>query len=210
MKITGLNDTIDWYDQNSEQYAKGLYAVTPEASIGDVIKYLPPNSYVLEAGCGPGRETQFLRAKGLKTTGIDLSKGLLEIARKMNPETEYVQGNFLKLPFPENTFDGVWSHASLVHLETIEDVKKALEEFHRVLKTGGIVFVKVKEQQGEEKTAVVADALSNHERFFRYYTMEEMTDLLTEAGFEILETMKRGDDHGRPEVSWIEIIAKKM
>ncbi|MDD5068250.1 MAG: class I SAM-dependent methyltransferase [Candidatus Pacebacteria bacterium] len=210
MKVEGFKDTIDWYDNNSEQYAKGLYEVSPTASIQAFLEHIPQDAYVLEAGCGPGRESKIFHEKGIKTVGIDMSEGLLEVARKMNPETEFVKGNFLELPFPDATFGAVWAHASLVHLETIEDAKKALEEFHRVLKSGGTLLVKVKAQTGEDKTAVVTDTLSKHDRFFRYYTPENMEALLIEAGFEIISNTMLEDDHGRSEVKWIQVIVKKL
>ena len=98
--------------------------------------------------------------------GIDLSKSLIEIARNKHPDIEFRQGNILNLPFEDESFDGVWTHASLVHLETTEEVVRALREFNRVLKPGGVMHVFVKQQLGNEKTSVVSDTLSGHERFF--------------------------------------------
>jgi ubiquinone/menaquinone biosynthesis C-methylase UbiE len=210
MKVKGLADTIDWYDNNADKYAEELHKVAPIESIDSFINYLPKGAYILEAGCGPGRETKIFTEKRIKTCGIDLSEGLLEIARKINPDTEYIKGSFLQLPFPNETFDGVWAHASLVHLETIEDVESALNEFCRVLKNKGILFVGTKMQIGEEKTAIVSDTLSNHERFFRYYKSEEISNYIKEAGFEIMESIVREDGHGRKEVQWIKIIARKL
>lgn len=209
MEIKGLKDTIDWYDNNAETYNKGLSKNGPVDDVEAFLKYLSPDAYVLEVGCGPGRESTLFKENGIRTVGVDISKGLLEIARQNNPDIEYIEANFLSLPFVDSTFDGVWSHASLVHLEKIEDVQTALTEFSRVLKDEGILYVSVKEQT-EEKTAVVTDSLSNHNRFFRYYTLQELTDLITNAGFEILNTELKEDAHGRVEVRWIEIIGKKI
>ena len=209
MKVHGFDDTIKWYDDNSEKYSEDLYKSIPLDSVDEFMKYIPPDAYILEAGCGPGRETKIFTQKGIKTTGIDLSEGLLKIAKKNNPNTEYIKGNFLDTPFEDETFDGVWSHASLVHLEDINDVKKALKEFFRITKKGGFIFVKVKEQAGEKKTAVVTDTLSNHDRFFRYYIAQELVELVTKEGFRVVSNLKREDGHGRPEVQWLEVIAKK-
>jgi len=209
MKIIGFKDTIDWYDNNSKQYSDGLHTTFPTASFETFLKYIKSGDYVLEAGCGPGRETKQFSLRGIKTIGVDISEGLITIAKKNNPETEYILCNFLQLPFSKETFDGVWAHASLVHLETIDEVKQALKEFYRVLKKDGYVLIKVKEQVGNEKTAVVSDTLSKHERFFRYYSREEMMNLVTEAGFKIVDNLIQEDDHGRKEVSWIQIIAQK-
>ena len=96
-----------------------------------------------------------------------------------------------------------------MHLETIKDVKKALAEFYRVLRPRGVLYVSVKAQMGDEKMAVVSDSLSKHERFFRYHTEEELTALIEGAEFGVIETSIEDDMHGRSEVQWLEIIARK-
>ncbi len=209
MKITGFDDTIEWYNSNSDTYAQKLSQVSPDENVDDFVAYLPANSLVLEVGCGPGRETALFSKRGIKTVGIDISSGLLEVARKANPATTYIEGNFLHLSFPNEHFDGVWSHASLVHLEQLEDAATALSEFHRVLKPNGVLYLFVKERVGEAATEVVTDSLSNHERFFRYYSIEELSVLVKQARFDILGVKQKADAHGRTEVTWIQIIASK-
>lgn len=210
MKIEGMKDTINWYDKNADNYAKSLYEVAPMDAIEAFIKHLPKNAHILEAGCGPGRESVIFKKKGIKTTGVDLSQELLRIAEKNNPGVEYIKTNFLNLPLKNNIFDGIWAHASLVHLETILDVQKALKEFNRVLKLGGFLLVEVKEKTDKKETAIIVDSLSNHERFFRYYTKEGIQKLIKEAGFEIINFTMREDQYGRSEVKWIEVIGKKL
>src|SRR5690606_8332356 len=119
--------------------------------------------------------------------------------------------DMLNLSFDEDSFNGVWSNTSLLHFESIEDVKKALREFHKVLKEKGILHVLVKAQTGTEKTAIVKDTLAEHDRFFQYFTLEEMRKLLTEANFEIIlleqyaESEKK--ENARPEVQLIRALA---
>ncbi len=48
----------------------------------------------------------------------------LEEAEKRSKNIEYVEGDITAMKFPDASFDGLWSHASLVHLESIEDVEK--------------------------------------------------------------------------------------
>jgi len=204
-----LAGTVEWYDQNADAYAAQLNTAMPVAAIERFVKTLPPNAYVLEAGCGPGRETRGFAERNVRTTGVDLSEGLLAVAREANPGTEYVRADFRELPFEDETFDGVWAHASLVHLDTLADAEAALAEFNRVLKSGGVVYVAVKEKVGDADTAVVTDTLSNHDRFFRYYTSDGLAQLLTRHGFGILESGHEEELHGRAEVKWIYVIARK-
>jgi len=210
MKIEGFKDTIEWYDQNAEKYADSAEKVAPIKFIEQFLSMLPESPKVLDAGCGSGRDSRILNEKGAKVTGLDISKGLLEEAEKRGKDIEYIQGDITSMKFPDSSFDGLWSHASLVHLDSIEDVEKTLGEFNRVLKSGGILHIFTKKQLGEDKTAIVSDSLSNHDRFFRYYTKEELSNLVTKAGFGDLDISFASDPHGRKEVTWILLFGKKI
>ena len=201
--------TIDWYNQNAEQYAINSQEVFYDDAAKLFLAKLPENPQVLEAGCGEGRDAALLTRSGAKVIGLDLSTGLLEVARRQYPEIEFIEGNLLALPFNDQQFDGVWAHASLVHLETLEDVQSVMREFNRVLKTNGTLYLYVKKQTGESDTAVVADSLSQHERFFRYYTDELLRNLLSQHGFTVSSIETKADKHGRPEVIWLEVFAVK-
>jgi ubiquinone/menaquinone biosynthesis C-methylase UbiE len=213
MSVTGLEDTIKWYDEHAEQYAEAGASYFDINHITTFAKRLPEDATVLDAGCGAGRDADILRKQNLKVTGIDLSSGLLEVAKKKFPEITFVEGNLLSLPFEETSFDGVWSNTSLLHLETEEDVKQALSEMYRVLKKPGLLHVVVKAQTGENKTAVVSDKLSGHDRFFQYFIADELSQLLTEARFTIVQVTEYSETdtipHGRPEVKLIWCLAQK-
>ncbi|MGH9857046.1 MAG: class I SAM-dependent methyltransferase [Acidobacteriota bacterium] len=155
-----------------------------------------------------GERRTYFFSRGAKVTGIDISQGLLSMAKEHFPQITFATGDFRELPFADETFDGVWAHAALVHLETVGDVKKSLQEFYRVLKKHGILHVYVKEQRSKEKTAIVSDQLSQHERFFRYFTEEEMQGYLKETGFTTKEITIR-HSKSRKGLSWICIFAEK-
>ena len=209
MDIIGNKDTINWYNENAHKYAADTDHITFEAAAGDFLERLVPNPKILDAGCGSGRDSATLTNLGAEVTGIDLSRGLIDIAKHKRPGITFIEGSFLDIPYENETFDGVWSHASVVHLDTIEDVKRALNEFHRVLKPGGQLYLLVKKQTSKEKTAVVSDSLSNHERFFRYYTEGELTTLLEESDYRLREIATEDDPHGREEIKWIKVFARK-
>lgn len=213
MKVTGFQDTINWYDRNAEGYAKSLNQLGNTEQINQFVKLLPKGAKVLDAGSAGGRDTNLLSLKGLDVIGLDISKGLLSIARKNYPHLKFIEGNFLSLPFKNDSFDGVWSHASLVHLETIDDVRKALSEFFRVLKLNGVLHVLVKAQIGNNKTQVISDSIIKHNRFFQYFKEDEIKKLIQDTGFNIIyfEHYREIDKNpkGRKDTQWYLTLAKK-
>ncbi len=205
-----FSNTIEWYNNNAEEYSKKLTTATSAEAVAEFIAAVQTvGSEILDAGCGDGRYTAELARQGADVVGLDLSAGLLDVAKKNAPEVKFVQGDFTKLPFEKESFAGVWAHASLVHLPTPELVKQSLQEFNRVLKPDGGLHIKVKKQTGPNETEVVSDSLSEHDRFFRYYTEDGLKVLLEEAGFTVEELYREGDAHGRLEVSWLVILARK-
>jgi ubiquinone/menaquinone biosynthesis C-methylase UbiE len=209
MDIKGFKDTIDWYDKNADSYAAAANKIDFSEVIAIFLKKLPPNPRVLDAGCGSGRDSRGLKDGGAIVTGLDISEGLLVVARRDNPDITFVKGNFTDLPLESNSFDGIWAQASLVHLETIEEVQKTLREFYRVLNPGGFIWICVKKSEGDEKTAIVTDKVSNHDRFFRYYDPGELAGLLKDAGFEVGHHKIVDDPCGREEVKWIWFTVQK-
>lgn len=214
MQIKGWKDTIDWYDQNAEQYSRSVMSLYPPKDMDEFVALLPQQAKILDAGCGPGRDTNLFAQKGFQAEGLDISKGLIEVARKQFPQLKFAMGNLVDLPYKDSSFDGVWANASLLHFETIEEVKKAISEFNRVLKSGGILHVLVKAQTGKDKTAVVTDSLSKHDRFFQYFILDEIQNLIKEAGFKVIKIEQNKETvrnpNGRPGVEWIRVLAKKV
>jgi ubiquinone/menaquinone biosynthesis C-methylase UbiE len=209
MKIHGFKDTIAWYNSNAQLYSKNITSHPPIEDINKMISLLPQHTTVLDAGCAAGRDCQVFYDKQINIVGIDISKGLLEEARTNNPQIEFVEGNLLNLPFADTSFGGVYSHASLLHLETVEEVRKALQEYNRVLVPHGILYLYVKKNTTNQKFAIVNDILSGHDRFFQYFTLEEIDTLIKQAHFEKIELYESADPTGRKEVTWITCFAKK-
>ena len=133
MKITGFQDTIDWYKNNIQAYTKGYYKYGKGSEFKIFSEFIPKHGKVLDAGCAAGRDSKYLVEEGLDVSGVDLVEEFVEKAKQHVPEGKFLKASFLNLPFGDSVFDGVWSNASLLHFESVEDVKKALREFYRVL-----------------------------------------------------------------------------
>ena len=107
----------------------------------EIRQRVPPGSRILEAGCGLGQWVLFLNQQGYHTSGLDISGETIERLRRAFPACDWRQGDVRALPFSEGCFDAVLSWGVIEHFE--EGPQTALEEFRRVLRPGGLLFVTV-------------------------------------------------------------------
>ncbi|MBW4614646.1 MAG: methyltransferase domain-containing protein [Desmonostoc vinosum HA7617-LM4] len=105
--------------------------------------YLHPGMKLLDCGCGPATITLgFAKALAPGTvTGIDREASQIRIAAESAvtqgiSNANFLEANIYALPFPDNSFDAIFSHALFEHLQ---QPAKALQELWRVLKPGAII-----------------------------------------------------------------------
>lgn len=103
------------------------------ARLGDVC-----GRQILDLGCGHGMAAVVLGRRGARVTGLDLSTGYLSEARqraRANGVTvDWVAADAERLPFADETFDGIWGNAILHHI----DLERIGRELARVLRPGGV------------------------------------------------------------------------
>lgn len=110
----------------------------------DAILDMIPVNYkyknVLDYGCGTALFYPRIKKRNKKAsyTGIDLSKEMLDAARKKHKGIELIEADAEKLPLPKESFDLVIGRGILHHLPNPE---KGLKEVGRVLKKKGIVVI---------------------------------------------------------------------
>ena len=109
------------------------------------LPFLKAGLKVLDCGCGPGTITRDIaqRIAPGHATGLDFNPSQIEKAVRDAEAAgirnmDFRQGSAYELPFAEDTFDAVFSHALLEHLR---EPGKAVAEFRRVLKPGGVLGV---------------------------------------------------------------------
>lgn len=119
---------------------------TAERSCAFFRQHVGPASRILDCGCGPGSITIGLArwAPDGQTVGVDLGAEQLEGARALARQlgvhnVAFRQGNIFALPFPDESFDVVFSQTVLFHVPHPE---KALAEIKRVLRPGGLVALR--------------------------------------------------------------------
>lgn len=93
---------------------------------------------LLDAGCGAGLFTSMVIETGADAIGVDAAPGLLEIARRRNPHTNFLEEDLEALPFTDNSFQVVTGFNSFQYAGNFE---KAVIEAKRVLKPGGRLVI---------------------------------------------------------------------
>lgn len=99
---------------------------------------------VLDNGCGPGRHAMYFAKEGLSATGMDKSDQarnyLTAWAKEENLPVAVVEGDILRMPFQNESFDCVLDYNASYHM-CAEDFYRAIGEIRRVLKKGGELYM---------------------------------------------------------------------
>ncbi|MGM1064613.1 class I SAM-dependent DNA methyltransferase [Saccharothrix sp. Mg75] len=143
------------------------------------IDAVPRDGLVLDLGCGVGRDSEYLTARGATVIAGDLSERMLEMTRSRCDAVEVVQLDLLSLPFRGGVFGGVWACASVLHLPRRHHLE-VFRELGRVLGPGGAVSISFKE--GEAEGWMDGGRLSL-QRWFSLRTRASVVSELQVAGF---------------------------
>lgn len=141
----------------------------------------PRDRVILDAGCGTGGNLEWLAryAGNGRVVGIDLVSTALEFCRKRAHE-HLALASATGLPFADKSFDLVTSFDVLVQIPGPGADERAMREMFRVLKPGGIAFM---------RGAAFEWMKSGHDRALgteRRYDLDELREKLKRAGFEVL------------------------
>jgi len=189
-------------DDAADHYHRLEFEVTEEY----LNELMPPSGRVLDAGCGAGRYTQWLLARGYKTVALDLTPGHVAFVEDRfggHPNLlEATEGSVLAMPYNDGEFDAVLCTGGVLSHLLAPDRVPALRELARVAKAGAPIFVSVIGRWGVFNTyALVEPAVLRDEPdyirglwetgedhnwcrcggYAHYYTVDEALALLAKA-----------------------------
>lgn len=206
------------YQETKENYEKGVtwhiqksLTYHWEKQITTFVKELKGKK-ILDAGCGGGRDIQEFVNRGFTVDGIDYSHKTITQCKKavqiLSPRVRLYVRDIRETKLSSAQYDGVWACASLLHLQK-QDIPLALREWKRLLKKDGVLFVSVKEGQGE---VMLPDKIGK--RFFSFFAIDEIKNLVKAEGFTVFQVeriedaMLTGKNTGA--TVWICVFAKKL
>ena len=199
-KTGDMNDdaTKENYETANDWHVQKSLAHSWAREIDHFLSFnIPKSGRVLDAGCGgSGRDIGEFRKRGIIADGLDYSHAAIESLRSHFPDGNFYEASITDTGLDDAVYDGVWACATILNL-SIHDAKKALFEFKRILKKGGVLFISVKEGTGEQ---MVPDRAG--ERFFKFFTQDELHELVENSGFQI-EKVEIIESSIQKETRWI-------
>ncbi|NYI07542.1 class I SAM-dependent methyltransferase [Allostreptomyces psammosilenae] len=156
----------------------------------------PGTGPVADLGCGPGRVTAHLHTLGVDAFGIDLSPGMITVARRTHPELRFDVGSMTALELADDSLGGIVAWYSTVHTPP-EVLPTVFAECHRVLAPGGHMLLAFK--VGDLRRHM--DQAYGHEVSLDVYWMppEQVSELMGGAGLVMDARMIREpDEQERP------------
>lgn len=177
--INTINTVKQFYDANATAFSKTRNFPWPSTST--FLHSLPIGSYVLDVGCGNGRN--MFERKDIHMTGLELSTELCKVVQSRGGNV--VHGSMTSIPFPNQTFDVVMAIASYHHLSTDQERTQAIREFYRVLRPNGILYLHVwameqpsySRRKFTKRDEIVPWKNNDGEMFYRYYHIYREGDL---------------------------------
>lgn len=209
-----IAETKNYFSENAEAFSGSRNYLWPE--LEDLKKYTKEGERILDLGCGNGRLFElFSGEKSIEYIGLDSSEEFIAKAREKYGN-HFKVADLLKIPFPDNHFDSIWSVAVLPHIPSKQFRIKALREIERVLKKNGQVIIicwnlyqlrylrillkfTIRKLVGlsklDFKDILLTPKKMGIRRYYHAFTRRELKKLLKETGFSIkkIEFLKRKD-----------------
>ena len=174
----------------------------PDAKMRLALPYLKPKMRILDLGCGPGRYYE-LMPKGVEYVGLDISKGLLMLAKNHYPKAKFINGDMTneRVWKKVGKFDAIFVFACFHHLMSVKDREKTTKFIYEHLKDSGILMIVVwnllpekydKYRQKDEKQLKIPWHISNGKKIIKTinrdcyaFDPEELKKLVEKQGFKV-------------------------
>ena len=181
------------YNDIAKEYDRDFSTDTSDNKYIDIFLDSLDGLRVLDAGCGCGRDYKYMVQKGFSVDGIDLSSGMLKIAKEKIPNGKFELMDMADLTYPDDKYDGILCNHSFFHIP-VKEIPKTLLNFKRVLKNNGKLLLILNEGVGE--TMVEEPYRPGTYVYMNYFSIEQIKNLLQKYEFKIISAtrVKCADD----------------
>lgn len=193
------HNTLTYYDNHADEFYRSTVSVEFTAMQDRFLEKLKKGSYILDFGCGSGRDTKYFLERGYY---VDATDGSAELCKRASQYTgiQVKQMLFEELSVVDK-YDGIWACSSVLHLP-IDELKKVMQRMMAALKKNGIIYTSFKYGTFSGK---------RNGRFFTDMTETTFADLLQGViGLEVEEQWVSSDVRPeRSEEKWLNLILRK-
>lgn len=193
------NHTLVYYDKHANEFYKSTVNVEFVATQNQFLSKLKKGSYILDFGCGSGRDAKYFLEHSYRVDAVDGSIELCKLARG------YAGIEVKNMLFHEleevDKYDGIWACSSILHLP-VDELVDVMRKMRIALKENGIVYTSFK---------YGTFAGERNGRFFTDMTEQTFAEFLSKIkGLEIEEQWITSDVRpGRGEERWLNLILRK-
>jgi len=133
------------YDRVAEEYARRIFdelqhKLMDRELLDRFVRDTRGRSEICDMGCGPGQVARYLKDAGASVFGLDLSPGMLQQARKLNPDIEFREGNMMALDLANASLAGIAAFYAIVNIPR-KSLPVVFRELLRVLQPGGLLLL---------------------------------------------------------------------
>ena len=194
------NKTINYYNKYTKSFIQTTRSVDFTNIQNKFLSYLPSGAFILDFGCGSGRDTKYFLKRNYNVTAIDGSEEICKEASK------YTGIKVKQMLFEElndqNIYDGIWACASILHLSK-SDLFLVFHNMNKALKENGIIYTSFTygEFEGERSG-----------RYFTDFTEETFGKFMKQIdGLSIKEVWITADVRpDRGDEKWLNMILRKI
>lgn len=135
------DNTLGYYDDHAEEFYESTVNVEFEEMQKRFLKKLKKGAYILDFGCGSGRDTKYFLEQGCQVDAADGSAGLCRLAEAY---TGLKVKNMLFQELAEtDQYDGIWACSSILHLPA-EELADVMRKMATALKGNGVIYTSFK------------------------------------------------------------------
>lgn len=197
-----FDEKLAEYQQKQQgRHLERVPNLVSKAQLDQFAKYVQSPARVLDVGCGAGYDLAYLSEK-YSVTAIDNDPEMIEMARFENPNADVLMMDIRDYELQTNVFKGIWARDVLHHLYDDERLP-VFEKLARALVPGGVLQFIVREGdgEGEEKDVYAGKEIT---RYYNYFSVEEVNDIVNKVGLQIMELEQIQRSH-----NWLNVIVKK-
>ena len=132
-----IDTTLQYYQENAGVFVEGTVSADMHDARTRFLRLLPSQAYILDFGCGSGRDTKAFLEQGCRVDAADGSAELCRMATELTG-IQVKQMLFEELSTVEQ-YDGIWACASILHLPR-KELGGILQKISDALKPGGVLY----------------------------------------------------------------------